>query len=452
MSRKLAADGGRRRKLPFRTRVLGTVGCVVLYRLLACLPLPFADRAVLSGFLAGRQLGLFEIMSGGGMSRLSVATLGISPYISASIIMQLLGAVVPVVSLLQRSGPVGQKKIRDATMSVSAAVSVVSGTTLALSYRSAGILPQGFVTGLVAPVAAMAACSVGLARLGCYVDEKLFGRGTSILLLAGVLASLPGTLAHAGAACADMAGPAGAAGFAAGCVLFFFLAFLLVNCRMELPLSYSGKPVSGDGSLASVSVLPLMAMPGSVMPVVFASYFLSLASIVSFAVPDPPAFLAAFDMSAWFDPARPAYTLGAVAYCLLIFLFGRVSQVMSVNGGELAENLRRGGCTVAGVAGGKETEAYLTGKIRSVTRFGSLGLCAMAVLPVLCGAVLGLPGIGYMGTSVLLAVSVTQEVLSEALAYAASGRYVRCMEPMRKGPRSGNPYALLDMARTVKHR
>lgn len=433
-------------RLPFWQRAIGTLACVVLYRLLASLPLPFVNREAVAAVLSSRPFGLLDMLAGGTMSRISVAALGVSPYVSASIVIQLMGVVLPVVSLLQRSGPVGQKKIRGATLALSGGLSVVSGTMMALSYRSAGILPAGFLMGVVIPVACMAACSVGLAALGCYIDEKLFGKGVSVLIGAGVLASMPGRITEAGTAAYVRWGGIGTALLAVGSIAFFLLVYVLVNCRLELRLSYSAKPSGGAGDLDSISVLPVVALPGGVLPVIFASYFLSLPSMFYGVAGSVPGFILALDMSSWFDPAKPWLSLGAAFYALMVWTFGRLSQAMSVNGAEVAENLRRGGCTVHGVPPGPETEAFLSDRIRRMTDLGSLGLCIVALVPAALSAMLGIPSIGYAGTSVLLVVAVAQEAVSEASAELTSDRYMACMPRILKGPRGGNAYALLEKA------
>lgn len=448
MKRKRRGSGeGHRIRLPFWQQALGTLGCVALYRLLANIPLPFVDRELMAGLLASRGTGIADFLSGGVRVRMSVAALGVSPYISASIMLQLLSAVVPVISLLQRSGPVGQKKLRHTTLVLAGAIAVLSGTFTVSGYRQAGILPAGFWTGLVVPVAVMSACAIGLAMLGTYIDEKLFGRGVSILILAGVLSSLPGNLAMAGEAMAGMPGGYGPWMFLGGFALFFVLVFWLVNYRIDLKLSYSGKFAGKTEDLSSVSVLPVVALPGGVMPVIFASYFLSIPSMFGNLTGEVPVILRALDMSSWFDPEAPLLTLGVLVYGLLVFVFGRVSQMMSVNAGEVAENLRRGGCTIEGVPAGPETEEYLARRIRAMTDVGSLGLCLVAVIPAALAAVTGVRSIGYAGTSVLLAVSVVQELLSEARSELTGLGYMRCMKPMLKGRRSGNPFALLEWAR-----
>lgn len=450
MSRMKSSRAGHRIRFSFHIQVLGTLGCVVLYRLLANLPLPFADPAFLSAFMASRSFGMMDILSGGSMSRLSVATLGISPYVSASIIVQLLGAVFPVISLLQRSGPVGQKKIRSMTLGISAGISVISGSMLATNYRNAGILPDSFVFGIVIPVFIMAACSVGLAALGCYIDEKLFGRGVSILIAAGVLSSLPGSILSAGKAMYNNYGTAGTIMFICGFLVFCGMVFWLVNCRLELKLSYSGKSVADEMNLDAVSVLPLVALPGGVMPVIFASYFLSIPSIFGAVSDEVPVIIRFLDMTAWFDPAQPLMTIGALVYAVLIWLFGRMSQIMSVNATELSESLRRGGCTIEGVASGPDTEKFLAERIRVMTDFGSIGLCFVAIVPTILASVLDMPGLGYIGTSVLLVISVMQETLAELHAMFAGLAYNQCLPAMQKGPRAGNPFALLEKARVIK--
>ena len=232
------------------------------------------------------------------------------------------------------------------------------------------------------------------------------------------------------------------------CAAAFCLAsYWLSGVRLEERLSYSGKAYTGREGLDEASVLPLTALPGSVMPVVFASYFIAVPSALSAGLSDPPAFMAVFDMQAWFDPDRPWATAGLAVYCLLVLVFGRLSQAMSVNAAELADSLRRAGCSIEGVPSGQETEAYLGRRIRVMTDAGSVGLCIAASLPAAAAALLGVAGLGYAGTSVLVMISVSRECAAEAYAMLRSEGWKRCMPKMAKGPRSGDPFALLEKAR-----
>lgn len=415
----------------FPVRLMGTLSCVILYRLLAAFPVPFSvNGAIAADLFGGHSSDMLNLLTGGSLVRVSWAALGISPYISASIFIQFLSAVVPSLAALQKAGLVGQKKIHRMTLVLSAFLAVPSSIGLFYSYSRAGYLSRTDMLAGVVIVAVLVGTAVLLALMGLCISEYFFGDGISILLLTGIAGSMPNSIMMASDTLTWQYGPYVAALFLAGCLLLFGFIVWLFGCERRIGISYSAKMV--DGHAAEDDVLCLRLLSNNVMPIVFASSFLAWPAIAASFFGRVPAWFVIFDTNAWFQSDRPLASIGAVVYVLLIFFFSRLNQMMSLNETELAEEMKRMNCVVNGILPGKDTEKFLKKQMVSLNRLSSVCLCVVALLPILVGQIFHIPGISGLGTSLMLVVSVIWDAYYVFVVERCGYRYSNVLSRLRR--------------------
>ena len=375
----------------FPVRLMGTLSCVILYRLLAAFPVPFSvNGAIAADLFGGHSSDMLNLLTGGSLVRVPWGALGISPYISASIFIQFLSAVVPSLAALQKAGLVGQKKIHRMTLVLSAFLAVPSSIGLFYSYSRAGYLSRTDMLAGVVIVAVLVGTAVLLALMGLCISEYFFGDGISILLLTGIAGSMPNSIMMASDTLTWQYGPYVAALFLAGCLLLFGFIVWLFGCERRIGISYSANMV--DGHAAEVI----------------------------------------FDTNAWFQSDRPLASIGAVVYVLLIFFFSRLNQMMSLNETELAEEMKRMNCVVNGILPGKDTEKFLKKQMVSLNRLSSVCLCVVALLPILVGQIFHIPGISGLGTSLMLVVSVIWDAYYVFVVERCGYRYSNVLSRLRR--------------------
>lgn len=422
-------------KMSFPVRVFGTVVCIMFYRLLSNIPLPFVDTSMLDMMydMSG-SMGMLNLLTGGNLSRMSIASLGISPYISSSIIIQLFSIMIPPLAALQRDGAVGRKRIKQLTMVLSGVFAGISGAALVYSYWTSGLmLIDSWEQGLI-PWVCMVAAALIFTQMGQYIDDALFGNGISLFLLAGILCSVPSGLMSTVENLMSMENGAILTGlFIGAVVLLFGFLYFVHRCERVYPVSYSQK--APDERTRDVSVLSLKLLASSVMPVIFASTILALPSAVSMFLGRDIAWLSIFDTSSWFDSSEPWTSIGIPIYLFLIFMFTSYSQSMSVNETEIADQMRRNGCVIEGVAPGEPTEAFLHKEMSALNKLGALVLSVVAFVPIAAFQLLDVSTGGLLGTSMILIVSIMYDTWYafrvEAVSYSYS-RYMRRMKPRAK--------------------
>jgi len=396
-----------------RGRLLFTLGTVIVFRLLAHLPLPGVDLLALKQLFASNALlGLLNVFSGGGMENFSIVSLGLGPYINASIIFQLLSFGFPKLKELSQEGEYGRAKINQYTRFLTVPLALFQGYGLYFLLSNQGIVKKLPSFSLVALVISLAAGSILLMWLGELLTEKGIGNGISMLIFVGIVAGYPLSFGRT----LSVSSGEGIGGL----LLFLVMAAALITgtvmvneaarrIKIEYAVRVRGGRLSGGGE----TYLPLRLTQAGVIPIIFA---ISLVLI-------PPTFARFFSGSAnplisrtastiltLFNPQSPFYIS---FYFLMVVLFTFFYTAVIFNTKDIAENLQKRGGFIPGVRPGRATVDYLNRVLTRITLFGAIFLGIVAVLPAVTGGITGVTTFALGGTGILIIVSVILETLRQ---------------------------------------
>ena len=407
-----------------RNNLLFVVGMLVIFRLASHVPVPGVNVANLRDYLAGNQiLGLLNVFSGGTMSNFSVIMLGVAPYITASIIFQLLAMIVPYFEELSKEGESGQQKLNMYTRYATVPLAFLQsfGMIRLLNNSARPILSDLTTFRMITIMFTITAGTMFLVWLGELISEKKVGNGMSLLIFAGIVASLPTTLrtAFVNYTSAD---------------LYTFIMFGLVAVvtvvgvvfinegQRNIPVNYA-KQMRGKSSFGgSSSHLPIRVNMAGVIPIIFAI------SLVLF-----PPMVAQFFIharSAWLSSLATHTitffndkTYYGLMYFLLVFFFTYFYTAVIFHPQKVAENLQRQGGFVPGIRPGKETEKYLGNVVNRINLIGALFLGVIAILPLLVQGASGSASFKIGGTSLLIVVAVAIETYKQIEAQLTMYEY-----------------------------
>lgn len=400
-------QNGIQRELSLKWKIVFTLLILVGYRLLSHIPLPFVNRTYLADMLTGNPaLGMWNLLTGGNLEAMSVVALGITPYITASIVLQMMGVVIPKISQLQKEGSSGQDKIKRITLVLSVILGLIQSIGMMIGYGRQGLLISFSVYTVAIPAVIMTLGVLVLAFAGQIITDKLFGNGTTLILVAGILCSYP-TDAYSLFGSLLLTENMGrkilnvVLGVVIIVLLFGFTVWLM-NCEKHIHIIFSGKT---KASRPQESVIPLKLVGGNVVPVIFASTVLMIPTMIaSFAGVDWE-WLKIFDMSNWLNLSMPWASVGLLLYFVMIIGFSYYYQALNLNEAEMAMNLQKRGGTIAGIRPGKSTELYLKRQMKYMTLLGGVGLCIVAVVPICMMAVFHVGRLSLLGTSIIIVVS-----------------------------------------------
>jgi preprotein translocase subunit SecY len=398
-----------------RNRILFTLGLLSVYRLGIFVSTPGVDRAVMAQLTeqAG-LLGLFNLFSGGALEQMSVFALGIMPYISASIIMQLMAVVYPPLERLQKEGEPGRRKINQYTRYGTVVLSVVQGFFIAVWLESLNAETPGLVTTggpwfYFVTVVALTTGTAFLMWLGEQITERGIGNGISLIIFAGIVAGLPGaTLSTLNQASRGDIPPVS---FVMLVLLVVSIVFGIVYCekaQRRIPVQYSRR--SGSGRLASAvdqsSYLPLKLNQAGVIPPIFASALLMFPTSMASYFPNSSISLTVMQV---LNPLAWQYN---VVYVVLIIFFTYFYTAVTFNTADVADNMRRQGSVIPGVRPGKMTSQHIDYVLTRLLAFGSVYLAGVCVVPVVMMGYFPV-SFYYGGTGLLIVVSVGLDTVQQ---------------------------------------
>lgn len=442
----MAVITGRYAKKSFPVRVACTAAILLFYRLMSCVPLPFIDLDLAASvYGAGGVFGMLNILTGGGLAGMSFAALGVTPYITASILVEMASAVVPSLSAMHRAGEVGRRHIRKITLICSFFMALVSGFGLSSNAMAAGLLTVQSSYVVLLLTVLLAGTGTLFAWLGSCIDEHFFGNGVSLLLVTGIASSIPGDLAGVFASLSGR--PHGIwLCVAFGGVLILLLVFCcwMMMCEKVYALGYSKFGGAAPKGLSKESVLRLKMLSGGVMPVIFASSFLSFPPLIASLFGSSPEWLALFNMSEWLSSEKPWASFGILIYGAAVLVFSRYSQMLSLNEMELADSLRRSDCVIAGVEQGDVTARFLRHRLRLLNRIGGICLCIVALTPVLTARLFHIQSINLLGTTMVILVSVMMDTWEAFRAEMVSLRWMADLRILRQSRRREDAFRMLE--------
>ncbi|MBQ9911103.1 MAG: preprotein translocase subunit SecY [Lachnospiraceae bacterium] len=420
-----------------RKRLLYTLLMVIVIRLGSQIPVPGTDASVIKNYfdnLSGDAFNIFNSFTGKSMESFSILALSITPYITASIIMELLTIAIPKLEELNREGNEGRKKIAKYTRYATVVLAMIEAIAMSIGFGGQGLFKTNNWFYIVTCVITLTAGSAFLMWVGERINENGIGNGISIVLLVNILSGIPeelGVLWTTFTANRQIA-TATVIVIVITAAILLVVAFVvwLYGGSRKIPVQYAGK-IQGRRTFGTQnSSIPLKVLTASVIPVIFASSIMSLPAMISqFAgTIDYTTFWGKVIMflssSYWFNPSIPwYYSLGCLLYLVLIFVFAYFYTSITFNPTEVAENLKRSGGFIPGIRPGRPTSDYLNNVLNVIVFIGAAGLSIVALIPIIVGGLSSTGRISFLGTSLIIIVGVILETLQQIEGRMVSREY-----------------------------
>ncbi|MDC1205430.1 preprotein translocase subunit SecY [Candidatus Pacebacteria bacterium] len=406
-----------------RNRILFVLAALVMFRALAAIPIPGIDHAVLEQFFQNNQfLGLLNIFSGGGLANLSIVMLGVGPYITASIIMQLMTVMNPALkSLYTEEGEAGRGKFMQYSRLLTLPLAILQAFGFLTLLQSQGVISGLSSFAFAVNVILIVAGSLLLMWIGELVTEYGIGNGVSILIFAGIVAGLPATFGQLlfGFTIAQLPLYIGFALVTLGVV---YAVVVMTEAERPVPITYAKQSRGGKTYGGTTSYLPLRLNQAGVIPIIFALSILLFPQMIL-------NILAAFDIP-WAASATVMVTsffnnqfMYAGVYFTLVFLFTFFYTAVTFDPDSIAKNLQRNGAFIPGIRPGGHTSEYLGNLITRLTLVGAGFLGLVAVLPVGMQIITGITALAIGGTALLIVVSVVLDLIRRLDAQVSLREY-----------------------------
>lgn len=428
-----------------RKKLFYTLILIIVFRFGCYITVPGVNSIALNEAMGGANgiAGLIDMISGGAFSRFSVFAMSITPYITASIVIQLLAMIIPSLEkLTKEGGEQGRQKINKYTKMLTIVLALVESIGIYLSYKSTGIfVNDSFLTGALVVVGLVTGTSV-LMWLGEQITSKGIGNGISLLIFIGIISRLPGmlttlwnlTITDAGF---STTGLLTSIGIVIGAIILVAGVVFVQQAERRVPVQYSKKVVGRKMVGAQSTHIPLKLAMAGVMPVIFASSFMTFpAMIIQIFVKDiqnQTGFLAGlykFSIATSTTQVGIGYSIAnAIVYLLLIIGFTFFYTYATFNPAEVSNNIKKNGGFIPGIRAGKPTTEYLSSIISKLTWFGGFFLALIAILPMLIRFLpQGLGNIAFGGTSILIVVGVALETVQQLESQLAMRHYKGFLE------------------------
>lgn len=414
-------------RLPdLKSRILFVLGVLLVFRLGAHIPTPGVDaKAMASLFEQGGVLSLFDLFAGGALRRFSIFALGVTPYINASIVMQLLAVVVPAIEKMQKEGEEGRRKIVQYTRVSTILFAGIQAVGMVLWLRSMGII---YVSGIsiVVAIVTLIAGSIAVMWLGEMISDHGIGNGISLLIFAGIVARIPEAIMRTFTLLRT-----GEMNFLTLIIAIAIMIVVIAGCillqegQRRLPVQYAKRVVGTRVYGGQSTFIPLRVNSAGVIPIIFAS------SVLLFPTTVARFFSAGFaqTIAGIFSPSSPIYM---ILYVLLIIFFTYFYTAVVFNPVDVANNLKKYGGFIPGIRPGRPTADYIERVLSRVTLGGAVFLAGIALLPSLLTQMLGITTFYFGGTAVLIVVGVALETVQQIEAQLLMRHYEGIMKRRNK--------------------
>lgn len=407
-----------------RTKIFFTFMMLVVIRFGSQLPVPGVDRTYFARWFAqqtGDAFNFFDAFTGGSFLNMSILALNITPYITSSIIMQLLTIAIPKLEEMQRDGEDGRKKIASITRYVTIGLALLESSAMAIGFGRQGLLEVYNVFSIITVVAALTAGSAFLMWIGERITEKGIGNGISIVLTINILSRMPQditTLFEQFVLNKPIAKAVVAAIIILAVIIGMVVLVIILNDGVrKIPVQYAKKIRGSKMVGGSASNIPLKINTSGVIPVIFASSLMQIpVFICSFANIGGTGIwaeiLRGLSSNNWCDPQRPVYSIGLVVYIVLVILFAYFYTSITFNPLEVAENMKKQGGFIPGIRPGRPTSDYLSKILNYIIFIGAVGLTIVCVLPYFFNGIFK-ASVSFGGTSLIIIVSVVLETIKQ---------------------------------------
>lgn len=406
-----------------RKRVLFVLAILVVFRLLAAIPIPGVDAMKLQAFLNNNQfLGVLNVFSGGGLSHLSLIMLGVGPYITSSIIMQLVTIMSPrIKAMYQEDGEIGKKKFNRISRLLTIPLAIIQGITFMMLLSQQGVLGDITVFGQIANVAVIVAGSMLLMWLGELVSEFGIGNGVSLIIFAGIVANIPKEL-NQFLFTFDVASIPMYLLFLVVGILIIVGVVIVTEAERPIPVTYARQIRGGATTGGSETYIPLRVNQSGVIPIIFALSILLFPQMAGnfLAGMSNGTLKAIGDALLWFVQNVWLYSL---VYFIFVFLFTYFYTAVTFDPNQISENLQKNGAFIPGIRPGIATRDYIAKILNRVTLMGAVFLGIIAVLPLVMKAITGITAFALGGTALLIVVSVVLDIIKKIEAELSMREY-----------------------------
>lgn len=410
-----------------RKRVLFVLGMLVVIRIGSQLPAPGINGEIFKNWFEQNTAGsfsFFDAITGGSFSQMAVLALGINPYITSSIIMQLLTIAIPKLEELQNDGEDGRKKIASITRYVTVLLALIQSTAMVIGFGTQGALTSFDAFTVIVAIAGLTAGSAFLMWIGERITEKGIGNGISIVLVINIVSRMPQDIASLFQQFVFKEGVAPAMAVLAAILIIavivgtVVLVVLLNSATRKIPVQYAKKMQGRKMVGGQTSNIPLRVNTAGVIPVIFAQSIMQLPIVIcTFFRVEKTGFwgevLRGLDSNYWCKPAELKYSIGLLVYIVLIVFFAYFYTSITFNPMMVADNMKKQGGFIPGIRPGKPTSDYLNKVLNYIIFIGAIGLTIVTVIPTFFNGVFDAK-VSFGGTSLIIVVSVVLETLKQA--------------------------------------
>ena len=408
-----------------RQKLIYTFLMLVVVRLGSQLPVPGVNRTFFANWLAaqtGDAFNLLDAFTGGSLASMSIFALGINPYITSSIIIQLLTIAIPKLEEMQKDGEDGRKKLQNITRYVTVALALIEGIAMTVGFGNQGLLENATWYNMAVVVVALTAGSAFLMWVGERINQNGVGNGISIVLLINIVSRMPDDfvalytkfMSGKSVAMAVLA----AVIIAAVILVTVVFVIILQDGERRIPVQYS-KKLQGRKVIGGQSTnIPMKVNTAGVIPVIFASSLMSFPGIIlalmgkSAGTGIGGKIITGLSSSSWCDPQQPVYSLGLLLYIVLVVFFAYFYTSITFNPLEIADNMKKQGGFIPGIRPGRPTSDYLAKILNYIIFVGAIGLIIVCVVPILFNGVFG-ASVSFGGTSIIIVVGVVLETIKQ---------------------------------------
>ena len=408
-----------------RKRLIYTFLMMIVIRIGSELPAPGVDGEVFRQWFGSQVadgMGFFNAITGGSFEKMSIFALNITPYITASIIMQLLTIAIPKLEEMQRDGEEGRKKIVSITRYVTVALGLVEAIAMTIGFYRGGNLTSNDPLTVIMVVTGLTAGSAVLMWIGERITEKGIGNGISIVLVINIISRMPQDLSTLWSQ--FIANKSIPKGILAGVIILAIIVGMVVfvvflqDAERRIPVQYS-KKLQGRKQVSGQSThIPLKVNTGGVIPVIFAQSLMMTPVIIASIIGKGNGtgigsqILKGLSQNNWCNPSQPIYSIGLVVYIALVIAFAYFYTQITFNPLEIANNMKRAGGFIPGIRPGKPTSDYLNQILNYIVFIGAVGLTIVAVIPIVFNGVFK-ANVSFGGTSIIIIVGVIIETLKQ---------------------------------------
>ena len=408
-----------------RKKIIFTFIMLCVIRFGSNLPIPGVNTTYFASFFAsqtGDAFNFFNAMTGGSFESLSILALSITPYITSSIIVELLTIAIPALEEMRKEGEDGRKKIISITRYLTVALALIESIAMVVGFGNQGLLVHYDFFSCIVAIATMTAGSAFLMWIGERITENGIGNGISMVLLFNIISSLPADIKTIGER--FLTGKSVAVKvivliiIVAVVVCLVAYVVLLQDAERRIPVQYSAKTVGRKMLGGQGSFIPLKVNTAGVIPVIFASSIMSFPVVIAqFFNVDYSTFggqiLLCLSSNNWLRPGNMIYSVGLILYIFLIIVFAYFYTSITFNPLEVANNLKKQGGFIPGIRPGKPTSDYLNKILNYIIFIGAIGLLIVAIIPIILSGIFSLSRLGFLGTSLIIIVGVILETMKD---------------------------------------